>query len=177
MGWSPEARQKVYELWMKGYSASQIAPRFNVTRNAIIGVIHRAGWNRGVVHRPRPKPGPGSNGGKPKARPVPGQHVAHQMMHRIKDRTTGSRVCGEAVPALHSRPCTIDKLAPGRCRFPLWNHEVTPNGIDDRYCGASADGTYCEHHELMCWNGTSSKETQQREALRAKLEHKVRESR
>tara|TARA_R110000772_G_scaffold229344_1_gene340207 strand:+ start:277 stop:486 length:210 start_codon:yes stop_codon:yes gene_type:complete len=42
--WTEERIKKLKDLWNKGYTADQIALRFgDVTRNAVIGKIHRLG--------------------------------------------------------------------------------------------------------------------------------------
>ncbi len=48
INWTDDIVDKVKKYWFDGYSAGQIASKlpFEVTRNAVIGVIHRKGWNR-----------------------------------------------------------------------------------------------------------------------------------
>ncbi len=44
MGWTQERTQLLRKLWAEGYSASQIAKQLGgVTRNAVIGKVHRLG--------------------------------------------------------------------------------------------------------------------------------------
>jgi GcrA cell cycle regulator len=44
MPWTPDLVERVKALWKEGYTAAQIAARVGaVSRNAVIGVIHRAG--------------------------------------------------------------------------------------------------------------------------------------
>jgi hypothetical protein len=38
--------QKALDLWRFGLSAGQIAEKLGVTRNAVIGIVHRAKVNR-----------------------------------------------------------------------------------------------------------------------------------
>ncbi|MCC7253838.1 GcrA family cell cycle regulator [Hyphomicrobium sp.] len=47
MAWSDEAIATVKMMWDEGRSASEIGAHFNVSRNAVIGVIFRKGWQRG----------------------------------------------------------------------------------------------------------------------------------
>ena len=45
--WTPERIEKVRELWQAGYSGNQIADKLGgVTRNAVIGKLHRLGLSR-----------------------------------------------------------------------------------------------------------------------------------
>src|SRR5512141_1623281 len=44
MGWTEERVEKLKKLWLDGLSASQIAKQLGgVTRNAVIGKVHRLG--------------------------------------------------------------------------------------------------------------------------------------
>ena len=53
MGWSKDDIAKVKELVGEGYSSSQIATVFRTTRNAVIGIVSRAGLrgHSGVVKK------------------------------------------------------------------------------------------------------------------------------
>ena len=54
-GWTPERIETLSRLWNDGLSASQIAGKLGeVTRNAVIGKVHRLGLPlRGKTGRPR----------------------------------------------------------------------------------------------------------------------------
>ena len=62
MAWNDERVELLKKLWAEGLSASQIAGRLgNVTRNAVIGKVHRLGLSgrattsRMKSMRPRPR--------------------------------------------------------------------------------------------------------------------------
>ncbi|HZA02511.1 MAG TPA: GcrA family cell cycle regulator, partial [Hyphomicrobiaceae bacterium] len=62
MAWTDERVELLKKLWSEGLSASQIAGRLGgVTRNAVIGKVHRLGLSgrattsRMKTHRPRPR--------------------------------------------------------------------------------------------------------------------------
>jgi GcrA cell cycle regulator len=62
MAWTDERVELLKKLWAEGLSASQIAGRLgSVTRNAVIGKVHRLGLSgrattsRMKSHRPRPR--------------------------------------------------------------------------------------------------------------------------
>jgi GcrA cell cycle regulator len=64
MAWTDERVELLKKLWAEGLSASQIAGRLgSVTRNAVIGKVHRLGLSgrattsRMKSHRPRPRMG------------------------------------------------------------------------------------------------------------------------
>jgi len=63
MSWTDERVETLRRMWLEGQSASQIAKELGgVTRNAVIGKVHRLGLsNRGGDGLP-PAPGPGAAG-------------------------------------------------------------------------------------------------------------------
>jgi hypothetical protein len=50
--WTDERIETLTRLWTDGQSASQIARKFGLTRNAIIGKVHRLGLYRNTPHVP-----------------------------------------------------------------------------------------------------------------------------
>lgn len=65
MAWTESRVATVEKLWGEGLSAAEIAKQLgDTTRNAVIGVVHRKGWQRGghqgavaaVARKPRPTP-------------------------------------------------------------------------------------------------------------------------
>ncbi|MDM8168619.1 GcrA family cell cycle regulator [Roseovarius sp.] len=83
MSWSDERVEKLKKMWAEGQSASQIAKELGgVTRNAVIGKVHRLGLSNrngsggGAAAEPAPKPKPAAaakprNKPKPAAKPAP----------------------------------------------------------------------------------------------------------
>ncbi len=72
MSWNDERVELLKKLWAEGLSASQIAGRIgSVTRNAVIGKVHRLGLSgratttRVKSHRPRPRTNPAKRPTKP----------------------------------------------------------------------------------------------------------------
>src|ERR1700690_3274022 len=58
MGWTDERVELLKRLWLDGLSASQIAKQLGgVTRNAVIGKVHRLGLSGGALpSQPPPRP-------------------------------------------------------------------------------------------------------------------------
>ena len=53
MGWTEERVAELKKLWAEGHSASQIAKRLgSVTRNAVIGKVHRLGLSGRAKAKP-----------------------------------------------------------------------------------------------------------------------------
>jgi GcrA cell cycle regulator len=57
MMWTPENIEKLERLWREGLSASQVAAELGggVTRNAVIGKIHRLGLTERTVPKKKPR--------------------------------------------------------------------------------------------------------------------------
>ncbi|WP_375230365.1 GcrA family cell cycle regulator [Roseobacter sp. S98] len=80
MSWTDERVEMLKKMWGEGQSASQIAKELGgVTRNAVIGKVHRLGLsNRATAAakpEPKAKPAPKAEA-KPKAAPKPAEPAA-----------------------------------------------------------------------------------------------------
>src|ERR1700742_3151032 len=59
MGWTEERVATLKKLWLEGLSASQIAKQLGgVTRNAVIGKVHRLGLSGRAAPSPPARPAP-----------------------------------------------------------------------------------------------------------------------
>src|SRR5258708_8000853 len=89
--WSEDRIEQLKKLWEAGLSASQIAAELgNVTRNAVIGKVHRLGLSRraqspssAAPRQPKARPAPHMMRG---ARPAPPGHppLAHAFEVQIE---------------------------------------------------------------------------------------------
>ena len=76
MSWTDERVETLKKMWAEGQSASQIAKELGgVTRNAVIGKVHRLGLSNRVGGTPEPAkakadPAPKAEA-KPAAKPAP----------------------------------------------------------------------------------------------------------
>ncbi|WPY94531.1 GcrA family cell cycle regulator [Limimaricola variabilis] len=83
MSWTDERVETLKKMWNEGQSASQIAKELGgVTRNAVIGKVHRLGLSNrtGVAPQPSPAPQPSAAPAQPSApaaaRPEPAPQPA-----------------------------------------------------------------------------------------------------
>lgn len=142
--WTDDRVRTLSALWCEGLSASQIACRLTgVTRNAVIGKVHRLGIaGRGrpsapaAPARPRP-PVPRPAVRKPRS-VMPDAQVPPRVPMRIESLDANDGV-------------SILALTRGGCRWPfecLGSNEV-------RYCGrAAVRGAFCAEHGARAYRQT-----------------------
>lgn len=156
MSWNDERVDLLSRLWLEGRSASQIAAELGqgVTRNAVIGKVHRLGLSgRAKVAPPsaavrlRPKPAP-----RLEERPVP-VPPAPALVVPAAAVLAASRPADVVVP--FSTRVTIMELRDTMCRWPLGD----PTSADFRYCGCRSGplGPYCEEHARLAFQPTQER--------------------
>ncbi len=139
MPWNDARVDLLTKLWRDGLSASQIAKQLGgVTRNAVIGKVHRLGLagrphppkasrGGGRVRRPRASPRSAVRSAAPPASPRPSPRM------RIDDG-----------PGLAS-PLT---LGPRMCKWPIGD----PASESFSFCGRSVEaGPYCCAHAAVAY--------------------------
>jgi GcrA cell cycle regulator len=149
MSWTDERVELLKKLWTDGLSASQIAGELGgITRNAVIGKVHRLGLSGRAkspsTATPRPR----------KARPA-----AH-MMRVSRPSVRGNTALAydyeaeaepemvEAIIPMEQRR-TLVQLTEATCRWPVGD----PGSPDFYFCGGPAreDGPYCVNHSRIAY--------------------------
>jgi GcrA cell cycle regulator len=144
MGWTDERVELLKKLWLDGLSASQIAKQLGgVTRNAVIGKVHRLGLSgraapsqptRPVFKAPRaPRPAP---------TPAPRRVEAHH--HPV--------AAAQPQPAFYVEEpgsATVLTLGAHMCKWPIGD----PASDSFSFCGrrSEADGPYCVQHASVAY--------------------------
>lgn len=145
MSWNDERVDLLKKLWSEGLSASQIAGRLgSVTRNAVIGKVHRLGLSgrattsRMKSHRPRTRIL------NPK-RPVNKPRFPQTGNPAVRGLFAEEYIppAEEIVIPLKERK-TIQTLTECSCRWPIGD----PQHADFHFCGRNKVPLlpYCEHH-------------------------------
>ncbi len=145
MSWTDERVEELKKLWAEGLSASQIARQLGgVTRNAVIGKVHRLGLSgRGSPSRSdRPKR---ITMPKPQAKPVMTKPV----------------VVEEPVVLANGDYATVMTVTDSMCKWPIGD----PTQPDFRFCGRpSKQGEpYCEGHARMAFQPAQARRDRSRQ--------------
>ncbi|MFO7478845.1 MAG: GcrA family cell cycle regulator [Methyloceanibacter sp.] len=164
MAWTDERVELLKKLWAEGLSASQIAARLGgVTRNAVIGKVHRLGLSgRATSSRsssPRPR-----RPHVPRAPRSPSLMFGTRGANALKpqfetDLDLAPAPLQELVIPLHER-ATIMTLKEPMCRWPIGD----PSEPEFHFCGRKKCGTlpYCEHHARMAYQPVQMRRREKR---------------
>ncbi len=157
MSWTDERVEQLKTMWIDGKSASQIANELanGVTRNAVIGKVHRLGLSgrakTPAMSAPRPRaqkprqmtPIARPTGGAPMTRGANALAYAPVVTTRPVMRPV------EEVVIPISERVTIMELKESMCRWPLGD----PTNSEFRYCGADSPigVSYCKYHSRIAY--------------------------
>jgi hypothetical protein len=166
---TPEKTKAIVAMWNKGASASVVGEEFGLSRNAVIGIVHRervrqkkdANIRVGTppgVRTSESVGGPGRGRGRPvlahkptipqmPSKPV----IKHAALRKLPERLTMKR---EAKPDPRKIPkrtglhtwVHFDDIGVGRCRYPI---EEGGRGLAYiRFCNDVVDGkgSWCKDH-------------------------------
>jgi len=156
-GWTEPRVDLLKKLWADGLSASQIAAELGgITRNAVIGKVHRLGLS-GRAKSPA------------STTPRPRKARAHAQMLRVPRHTMrGNTALAPAYELeVDSEPEVIDNIIPigqrrsllelteETCRWPIGD----PGGADFFFCGGkSITGLpYCSYHSRVAYQPAHSR--------------------
>ena len=152
--WTDERVELLKKLWSEGFSASQIAAEMGgVTRNAVIGKVHRLGLSgRGKTSTPgAPRPRKPRPVGAPLAgaRTIRGATALAPKFTPRPEIPAPEVDFDEDVVIPFSERVTIMELREFMCRWPMGD----PTKPDFRFCGGRAIGgmPYCTHHARVAY--------------------------
>ena len=151
--WTEERIALLQKLWGQGYSASQIANALEgVTRNAVIGKIHRLG-KRPESATPRARPSlvaahAAAHARRPVAvearRPAPPAQAQPQEDWNVRPFRRAALL---EEPGL----ATSTTLEANMCRWPIGD----PDETGFSFCGQGVQGSrpYCQGHSRVAYKG------------------------
>ena len=143
MAWTEDRVEILSKLWADGLSASQVAKLLGgVTRNAVIGKVHRLGLS-GRVKRARPakrapRPAAKARTGVPSAPRLPARPAPKPALVPL-----------EAKPMADGKFATILTVTEHMCKWPIGD----PSSDDFRFCGRGTDKAtpYCKAHAQLAY--------------------------
>ncbi|WP_135210388.1 GcrA family cell cycle regulator [Vitreimonas flagellata] len=155
IGWTAERIATLGKLWSEGLSSGEIARALGgVTRNAVIGKVHRLGLGARVA-----RVGGRANGG---ARPKRATRAVVMKAPRVNPKPAKLSPGEELARVRALRPIEIDG-APrsaltlryiGECKFGIGDPRCD---ADFAFCGRATDGTqvYCAEHRKLVYEKAS----------------------
>ena len=157
MSWTDERVELLKKLWTDGLSASQIAAELGgITRNAVIGKVHRLGLSGRAKSS-------SSGGARPRKARAPGH-----MMRVSRPSMRGNTALAHAYDHdLEPEPELIDNIIPmgqrrtilelteETCRWPIGD----PGSTDFFFCGGNTVTSlpYCAHHSRVAYQPASDR--------------------
>jgi len=153
MAWTDDRVELLKKLWAEGLSASQIAGRLGgVTRNAVIGKVHRLGLSgRATSSR--------SSAPRPRRNHAPRQHRAPSLTFGTRGNVAlkpsyeaeyepAPAPVAELVIPLEER-ASILTLKESMCRWPIGD----PGSADFFFCGGDTvnELPYCAYHARVAY--------------------------
>jgi GcrA cell cycle regulator len=157
MGWTDERVELLKKLWADGLSASQIAAELGgITRNAVIGKVHRLGLS-GRAKSPS------------SASPRPRKTRSSGMLRVSRPAMRGNTALAyeyepEPEPELIEIPVeqrkTLLQLNERTCRWPIGD----PGGADFFFCGGETANElpYCSYHSRVAYQPASERRRDKR---------------
>ena len=152
MSWTEERVEQLKKLWTEGHSASQIANQLGgVTRNAVIGKVHRLGLSgRATPSRPVKRP---PRLARPKPTPQRVEKPATTTPETAPAPTTLPAVAKTAEPLEPAKLANGDfasvlNIRESMCKWPIGD----PMDKDFAFCGrAASGGPYCAEHAKVAF--------------------------
>jgi len=146
MSWDDGRIERLKKLWSDGLSASQIAAELGgVTRNAVIGKVHRLGLSGRAKSKPATVARPRVKTTVKQARiPVATTRGNLAVIEMVETEVEVIRKPAEVLMIPLSRRISIMELREGLCKWPMGD----PLDGGFAYCGADSGvgKVYCDAH-------------------------------
>lgn len=152
MTWTDDRVEQLKKLWEGGLSASQIAAELgNVTRNAVIGKVHRLGLSGRAKSpssaAPRPRKARPAQHMMRVSRPVSRGNTALAHSYDVEVEQADPVTYDNVVPM--SQRLTLLELNEATCHWPIGD----PSNPEFFFCGGKALQSlpYCAHHSRIAY--------------------------
>ena len=157
MSLTEERVEQLKKLWTEGHSASQIATQLGgVTRNAVIGKVHRLGLSgRATPSRPVKRP-PRLARPKPTTHRVTRKPVVEEVATPEVQLPTVAKSVEPLAPAKMANGdfASVLNIRESMCKWPIGD----PMDKEFAFCGRSASGgPYCAEHAKVAFQPKKSR--------------------
>jgi GcrA cell cycle regulator len=164
--WTDERVELLKKLWNEGLSASQIAAELGgITRNAVIGKVHRLGLSGRAKSpasvAPRARKPRASAALLRVARPTLRGNTALARLPAYEVDYEPEPENTAAIVPIGQR-CTLLELNESKCRWPIGD----PGAPDFFFCGGKAveNLPYCAHHSRIAYQPIGERRREKRTA-------------
>ena len=160
MSWTDERVSTLKKLWLDGLSASQIAKQLGgVTRNAVIGKVHRLGLSgRAAPSQPARPAFKAPRPARPAAQAMPSAPRRVTPVEAPSSVPAASASTPPSLPAFrHEEPgsATVLTLGAHMCKWPIGD----PSLDNFTFCGRRSEenGPYCHEHACVAYQPAQAK--------------------
>ena len=168
MSWTDERVELLRKLWSDGLSASQVAAELGpgITRNAVIGKIHRLGLaeRAKTVNAQRPRVAKAPRSPQPRMNGA-ASHGNLALAFAPHALASPRHAPEEEVVIPISERVTLMELRESMCRWPMGD----PTSAEFRFCGGKSSiggGPYCAYHARVAYQPAQDRR-RARDQLRA----------
>jgi GcrA cell cycle regulator len=153
MSWTDERVELLRKLWLEGLSASQIARELanGITRNAVIGKVHRLGLSGRIKAASPASARPRLKTMRPAHARPSGMSMRGNTALALKPQMMEAPRPIEEIVIPISEMVTIMELKEAMCRWPVGD----PTTAEFRFCGAkkspTATSPYCPYHSRLAY--------------------------
>lgn len=185
MSWTDERVELLKKMWSEGQSASQIAKELGgVTRNAVIGKVHRlglsnragtAGDKKPAAEKPAEQPAPAPEASKEEAKAAPKPEATVTPINPRKaiipagqplpPQPSANEISPEALASVRqvekkAKKISLMELTERTCKWPIGD----PATDEFWFCGlpVQAGKPYCEAHVGVAFQPMSSRRDRRR---------------
>lgn len=141
--WTKAREDELRDLYSQGLSSSQIARAMGgLSRNAVIGKVHRMGLN--------PK-----GGGRKDRVSIPVTMPSPELKSVVATKQTAPAPIPKSLPIDSAEPIGIMELDETTCKWPIDDEEAPTV----RYCGRPTNGKppYCEGHSKKAFESPNAR--------------------
>ena len=183
MSWTDERVETLKKMWGEGQSASQIAKELGgVTRNAVIGKVHRLGLSNRTggatsakpvakekaASKANPKARSKAEAAPPETPPKPPVHIRRQIIpagQPLPPQPSANEISPEALASVRevektAKKISLMELTERTCKWPIGD----PATDEFWFCGlpVKAGKPYCEAHVSVAFQPMSSRRDRRR---------------